>query len=1621
MRCSMFFSSEKSKIMSYIYKAKTIESLRRTYYNKKAQIDFKTFQDFKKWYDLQRKACHYCGVKEAVLQQLVTLEKLTSKRFPKRGRWLEIDRMKPNENYSADNCVLACYFCNNDKSDVFDEKQYFEFFQNRAAYLKGLLIIFIVFCSGLGFAQTHITTDTTWSEDQFLSQTVIIEEGVELTIEEGVKIDIYFIDANNDGVGDVELIVNGKLSILGSPCSMVEFMPYNSSSNSNWSGITFNSTEKSERLNYFKISGAYKGISIFSPISMNYVDILNCYNSGIEVQNADDVSVRNTFVSDILENGLSITNSTNVSIENTKIYAGGNYGILVTNSELNINKTIVSNSNSTGIFNSNSDVIFEDGIVNQNGMFGLINNQGDFTLNNVEITNNVMGGAYLGGSSSSNINKCTFNNNSGASIEVSEYLIGGSNNQITFSNNSAPANITINESNLLDLSTYNTGLVVKDVIFNAPSCNYNITLSAGAHSFSTPLLGLTGISFKSNNQGGIHYTKHVEISDPNNNTLGSTCYFSSSSYNWPAANQGDCTQRQIGLAKNSFDSFTLTLSQLYWWYNHRGWTNCSGPGSGPGNPTANFSEDFTSYELGGSHISSAVNSNNNYDVTGNYWGGVPLINDVNGANFNYADLTINEILSAYSSISDSTYRSIELLSNKETSVVCYSTDTLILSAPLSYSNSTSYSWYYNETNINIDTIAYQVTSPGKYSVLVVDTNSNCSFHTDIIDVVMSSNFPAETELIYDGNLNGCSGDSIFVYSNYSPSIEYQWYKNGSLIYESVDSTYTITSSGSYNLIITEEATQCSLSSDTIEVEMMNYPLVNISSVGLPIFCSEQIELIATYEGGDNIYYNWYKDSTLLDLDSSSSNYFAGTTGIYFVEIVNENGCSTFSDNILIESPSNSIVPDINYINNILCEGDSLILSVNDSYSSYNWNTGQTDNSIVVESSGVYSLSVTDNNGCNLSSDEVEISVLSNQIADNIQTICGNDTLLVGSSSYSNSGIYIDTLIALNGCDSIVTTSLTVSSVFESFNLHNICSNEQITVGNNVYDISGTYVDVLTAANGCDSVVTTIININDSFSSNLHNICQGETLIVGNNEYNSTGIYLDTLLSTNNCDSIISTEVIVHPIYSFVNKFNICEGDSIIVGNSDYFSEGYYIDTLSSQFGCDSIIYTIINLLERSYAIDTQVSSGEYTWIDGQVYSSPNDSATFILLNSVGCDSIVTLNLSISGCTDESACNFNEFANQQANCEYATECESCSGERDGTGTVITNDLDSDGVCDADEVVGCMEESACNYNEFATDSGACNLAETYYDCDGTCLNDNDLDNVCDELEIYGCTDETACNFSNNATEDDGTCITPTGCETCVGSTLVTNDLDSDGVCDADEVVGCMEESACNYNEFATDSGACNLAETYYDCDGTCLNDNDLDNVCDELEIYGCTDETACNFSNNATEDDGSCYSINMEINYINNIITTTTDAINPTFTWFLEGWNMSEFNPNFNHTNQNEPVNTGEYQIFVTDEYGCEIYDLIFIDELSISKLHYDEISIYPNPTRDKLFIRVYSTNIDFSFEISDILGNIIDNESIEIIKIDESKFEVNISQLSSGVFFMNSITNNSKMTLPFMKL
>lgn len=134
----------------YNHIEKTEQQL-RTWYNGKLReekIGDMDFDTFRNWYLTHAKACHYCGLTATESQQIVRRGMLKSKRFPEngkhgrgtsRGMWMEVDRYNPDGKYQVDNMVPCCYFCNNDKSDVFHGDQYKLFVKDRVGFLRQLL------------------------------------------------------------------------------------------------------------------------------------------------------------------------------------------------------------------------------------------------------------------------------------------------------------------------------------------------------------------------------------------------------------------------------------------------------------------------------------------------------------------------------------------------------------------------------------------------------------------------------------------------------------------------------------------------------------------------------------------------------------------------------------------------------------------------------------------------------------------------------------------------------------------------------------------------------------------------------------------------------------------------------------------------------------------------------------------------------------------------------------------------------------------------------------------------------------------------------------------------------------------------------------------------------------------------------------------------------------------------------------------------------------------------------------------------------------------------------------------------------------------------------------------
>ncbi len=107
-----------------------IDNIQEIYnkFNEKRKEGFKTFEVFLEWYRNQDRKCYYCQTSEELLKNLFKNGVFN----PKKKAWtkgsLQIEKRDPNVEYSEDNCVLACVFCNNAKSDLMTDEEFKNYF-----------------------------------------------------------------------------------------------------------------------------------------------------------------------------------------------------------------------------------------------------------------------------------------------------------------------------------------------------------------------------------------------------------------------------------------------------------------------------------------------------------------------------------------------------------------------------------------------------------------------------------------------------------------------------------------------------------------------------------------------------------------------------------------------------------------------------------------------------------------------------------------------------------------------------------------------------------------------------------------------------------------------------------------------------------------------------------------------------------------------------------------------------------------------------------------------------------------------------------------------------------------------------------------------------------------------------------------------------------------------------------------------------------------------------------------------------------------------------------------------------------------------------------------------------
>ncbi len=238
---------------------------------------------------------------------------------------------------------------------------------------------------------------------------------------------------------------------------------------------------------------------------------------------------------------------------------------------------------------------------------------------------------------------------------------------------------------------------------------------------------------------------------------------------------------------------------------------------------------------------------------------------------------------------------------------------------------------------------------------------------------------------------------------------------------------------------------------------------------------------------------------------------------------------------------------------------------------------------------------------------------------------------------TKTGTFNDTIMSYRGCDSVMTINVTILKPTGSAQTYYSCDSFKSPYSSNVYRKSGKYQEKLKNSVGCDSIISMTVNIikKDTTIFN-YNACNYVTLKNGK-VVTKSGLYIDSFKNFRGCDSFIFHQTKLR--YSTMAKvalklcrFIICPSNS----NKVFRTPGIYYDTLTNSAGCDSVIeYTVTS--KSSYGVvnltgcsSVKSPSKKYTWTSSGTYYD-----TLINKNSMGCDSFMTIKLTLNPAKNES--------------------------------------------------------------------------------------------------------------------------------------------------------------------------------------------------------------------------------------------------------------------------------------------------------------------------------------------------------------------------------------------------
>lgn len=293
--------------------------------------------------------------------------------------------------------------------------------------------------------------------------------------------------------------------------------------------------------------------------------------------------------------------------------------------------------------------------------------------------------------------------------------------------------------------------------------------------------------------------------------------------------------------------------------------------------------------------------------------------------------------------------------------------------PISLQNQLLFQWFKDDIEISewIGKTSVDLKDAGKYTFKMTALCENLTLKS--LPIIIKNNTSPEIAFNYPAEVNLCSGQTYPLETKRIENYKYQWVKNGTDIPNATQNTYNATLPGIYEVKVSNCENYYELSKQ-VKINQIALPTVKLTTSKTAYCVGETAEI--KIDNPNSYIVNWYRNGSELPEFKNQNIISIVLAGTYTASLTNGNECSSTSEAINI---SFNVIPNVTIgrsSDKLLCSGEEVILTAvaNQPGTDFLWSTGETNKTIKINRSGIYSVSFTSTSGCRNESAAVEVNV-----------------------------------------------------------------------------------------------------------------------------------------------------------------------------------------------------------------------------------------------------------------------------------------------------------------------------------------------------------------------------------------------------------------------------------------------------------------------------------------------------------------------------------------------------------------------------------------------------------------------------------------------------------------------